>query len=140
MSGMKAALFYPTWPLIGTEVIPGEIFESSNWSSYNFIHYDEHSFVISLIHTLHRFTAYLLFILIIWYGWRFRSFADSPWFRVLLLLLVTQVVLGIVVLVTSIGNISVLWGVLHQGVAVLLLGSLLCHIYFVRYKLVNTDS
>ena len=140
MSGMKAALFYPTWPLIGTEIIPKEIFYVSNWSLYNFIHYDEHSFVISLIHTLHRFTAYLLCALILWYGWRFRCFSTSGWYRVLLLLLCTQVLLGIVVLLTSIGNISVLWGVLHQGVGVLLLGALLCHTFFVRYGETNTGS
>ncbi len=134
MSGMKAALFYPTWPLIGESIIPTILFDQAQWTWHGIIQYDEGSFAVSLIHTLHRFTAYILAILILVYGRKYALFnlfqQDSRWYVYSVILLIVQVLLGIIVLLTSVGQISVLWGVLHQGVAVLLLSALVVHRFF----------
>jgi len=135
MSGMKAALVYPTWPNIGETMIPSEILDSANWTWTNFRHYDKGSFVFSLIHFLHRNVAYILTVLMLYYTyknkpWKLRSKLDSSflWFGGLVLL---QIVLGIITLVQSIGFVPVVWGVLHQGVAVLVFGAFLWHLYYV---------
>ncbi len=141
MSGMKAALFFPTWPLIGSEVIPSVVLDPSNWRIDNFVNYESGSFAIAIIHTFHRFTAYLLALLIIWYGGKFYLFKPSniinKWYLGGCILLVIQVVLGIILLLTSRGSISVLWGVLHQAVAVLLLCGLVGHYFYVKKGYLN---
>jgi uncharacterized membrane protein YraQ (UPF0718 family) len=42
------------------------------------------------------------------------------------------VLIGIITLVSSVGFIPVFWGVLHQGVAVLVIGSFLVHYFAVK--------
>ena len=60
MSGMKAGLFYPTWPDMNGALIPGLLFDSAQWSVENFVNYDKGPFMAALIQTLHRSVAYVL--------------------------------------------------------------------------------
>ena len=53
MSGMKAALFYPTWPDMNGAVIPAILFDADAWSVENFVNYDKTPFMSALIQTLH---------------------------------------------------------------------------------------
>ena len=62
MSGMKAGVLFPTWPLIGNDFFPSIVFNISEWNVENFNKYDQNIFLPSLIHLLHRLTAYALFI------------------------------------------------------------------------------
>ena len=137
MSGMKASLIYPTWPDIGGEIIPSDLFVRSNWSLDSFINYDAGSFTFGLMHFIHRGLAYLIVVVFALYFWRYqkqlsRSTKRSYWIFGGMLFL--QIILGIVTLLGSIGHIPVLWGVLHQGVAVIALSSLIYHYYLVSYK------
>ena len=136
MSGMKAALIFPTWPDIGGEWIPVSIFELKNWSLNSFVHYDQTSFVFALMHFIHRSLAYIIVIVVCHYIIKYRIFVDRSrvFYSTILFVavLLIQVILGILVLIKSIGHIPVLWGVLHQGVAVLVLASFVCHYFFVR--------
>ncbi len=135
MSGMKAALFYPSWPDIGGQWIPREIFILNNWSIEHFVDYDRDSFVFSLVHFVHRTVAYLIVILVFIYSVKFDIFKRRDRigfsFYFVLGLTILQVCLGVITLLKSVGNIPVVWGVLHQGVAVLLFASFLVHMYFV---------
>lgn len=137
MSGMKAALIYPTWPEIGTSFVPMEIFDGELWTVQSFIHYDTGSFVFSLIHFLHRTTAYLIVVMMVWYAWRYQLWLRNDLVRrsyyLSCILLICQVILGIVTLLNSIGVVPVLWGVLHQGMAVLFLGSFIVHLFYIYY-------
>lgn len=141
MSGMKAALIYPSWPLIGDSFIPLEIFDLDNWSWTQFREYDKGSFVFSLIHFLHRNVAYLLTALVGVYAYRYRVWElrskMNNSFVYLLLLILVQILLGILTLFNSVGYIPVLWGVLHQGVAVLVMGAFLWHLFYVRRVRLN---
>ena len=136
MSGMKAALIYPTWPLIGDSFVPSEVFNVDNWSWTQFREYDRGSFVFSLIHFLHRNVAYLLTGLMGVYAYRYRVWELGSRVNVsfvyLLVLVLVQILLGIFTLLNSVGYIPVLWGVLHQGVAVLVLGAFLWHLFYVK--------
>jgi cytochrome c oxidase assembly protein subunit 15 len=138
MSGMKASMIYPTWPDIGGEIIPSEMFRSSNWNLESFINYDSGSFTFALMHFIHRGLAYMIVVVFGLYCWRYHSHFNKPAVRSFWIfggLIVVQILLGIMTLLGSIGHIPVLWGVLHQGVAVFVLSALLYHYYLVRYKI-----
>ena len=137
MSGMKASLIYPTWPDIGGQMIPSEIVKGANWSIDSFINYDTGSFTFALMHFIHRGLAYLIVLGFALYWWRYRTYFGKSTSRSFWLfggLVLVQITLGIITLLESIGHISVLWGVLHQGVGVLVLASLFYHYYLLRYK------
>ncbi len=136
MSGMKAALFYPTWPDLNGAAIPAILLDPAQWSVENFIRYDETPFMSALIQLAHRTVAYLLTIMILWYVYRAIRIVDSRLFRgaayVLISLLIIQVSLGILTLLHATAIVPVGLGVMHQAVALLLLANVL----FIRYMAV----
>ena len=136
MSGMKAALFYPTWPDIGGEAIPSILFDGGNWTLQNVIDYDRTPFMSALVHVLHRSTAYLVAALIALAFWWARRDRAQPRLRAAValatLLMLVQVALGIGTVVLSKGAIPVGWGVAHQGVGLLLLAAVLWEVWLMR--------
>lgn len=140
MSGMKAALFYPTWPDLNGETIPAVLFNGANWTFENFVDYDKHPFMAALVQVLHRSTGYLVAFLITALAWiGFRKNPLGPrWTTALWItlgLMFIQVLLGIGTLVLSKGGIiPVSWGVLHQAGALLLLSAVLYDVWLVRAR------
>ncbi len=135
MSGMKAALFYPTWPDMHGAVVPSILFDPAAWNVDNFLHYDRSPFMSALVQVLHRTVAYLLSIIGLWYLFKGLKADGPPVFRIGLFLLAgilfLQVTLGILTLVNSVGTIPVGLGVLHQAGGLLLLSAVL----FINYQL-----
>lgn len=138
MSGTKASLFINTWPDLNGEFLPDMIIELENWSSYNFNNYEKNGFVVTLVQFMHRSTAYLI---LLWSCYIFYS--NRMWksglkghysFNWFLFFLMSQVVIGILTLINSIGLVPIFLGVLHQGVAVLLLAAFFSHMLFVTYS------
>ncbi|HMN89222.1 MAG TPA: COX15/CtaA family protein [Saprospiraceae bacterium] len=125
MSGTKAALFYPTWPDMKGECIPGLLLQAANWNVENFVQYDATPFLVACIQFLHRSVAYVLIISALWFFGNVLKAQISPAFRVgstlLIIMLGMQALLGVLTLVYSVGVIPVALGVLHQGGALLLL-------------------
>lgn len=125
MSGSKAGIFFPTWPDMNGQFVPGVVFDASQWNVENFVHYDTSPFLPALIQTLHRVVAYSLTIIVLWYFFKTLK-ADVPRLfniaaYVLISVLIIQIVLGIFTVINSIGSIPLGWGVLHQAGAMLLL-------------------
>ncbi len=137
MSGMKASLIYPTWPDIGGHVIPPIVFDNAHWSLDSFIQYDRDSFVFAVMHTIHRNLAYLIVVALVVYFIRKGINRDTGMVKYSLFftlgLVTLQIVLGIITVLQSKGAVPVLWGVLHQGMAVLFFGSLLLHYFIVKH-------
>lgn len=133
MSGMKAGLFYPTWPDMNGEIVPGLLFQISQWNADNFIHYDSGPFMSALVQTLHRGVAYILTIIMLWFiakAWRLAETAAlRTGLGLLLAALLAQVLLGILTVINCVGSIPVALGVLHQAGGVLLLTAVL-YVYF----------
>lgn len=140
MSGMRAALFYPTWPDLNGEAVPDVLFDAANWTWANFIDYDAHPFMAALVQVLHRTTAYLVTALVAglaWVGLRSGAFVDGSglWrgaVQLVVGLTAVQVALGIATVVLSVGEIPVLWGVLHQAGALLLMAAVMWCVWLVR--------
>lgn len=142
MSGMKAALFYPTWPDLNGAAIPGILFDATAWSVENFVNYDKTPFMSALIQTLHRSTAYLLLIMGLWYAFKAFRTKTTPIFRLGIILfvsmLIIQVVLGILTVVNSKAAVPVDLGVYHQAGALILLGIVLFLNYLLRAGVKNS--
>lgn len=133
MSGTKAGLFFPTWPDMRGEYLPALMLDSSHWATESFLQYDTNPFMPTLIQFLHRNTAYLLTVLVLWFSWRALRQGGSTENRqtiwVLLAMLAVQILLGILTLINCVGGIPVTLGVLHQAGAVILLGVILWACY-----------
>ncbi len=125
MSGMKAGLFFPTWPDMNGEVIPSVLRESSMWNVNNFYEYDKNLFMPALIQIIHRSLAYLLIIIGLTFFWKgIRAKVSSNYTKslyMLITMLVIQAGLGIATVLLCKGSIPVDFGVYHQGGALLLL-------------------
>jgi cytochrome c oxidase assembly protein subunit 15 len=87
---------------------------------------------------IHRNMAYLLTFLLVIFSlqWIRKQVSEVSWLGYMLVgIIVVQVVLGIMILLNSIGSIPVFYGVMHQGIGILLLLTLV-YIYL-RTKLIN---
>jgi len=141
MSGMKAAVVYPSWPDMNGVYLPDIIFDMSQWNIENFNNYDKNPFMPALIHFLHRNMAYVLFIFgnvlsyrLVNAGNKFNINALRRVGYSLSAVLLLQVFIGIFTVISSKGSIPVFWGVLHQAGALVLLTVLVFIIFVVRIK------
>ncbi len=130
MAGLKAAVSAPNWPGINGQLIPSSMNELSPWSK-NLIANN------ITIHFIHRGLAYLLFLLIGAWWYRSRTIRGNKLFSflrsVLLLLVSLQVVLGVITVVNATHpSRLVIFGVMHQFVAMLLLMAIVTLIYTVK--------
>ncbi len=123
MSGMKAALVYPSFPDFDGLWFPGVLLNADAWSWENVLTYDKSAFMPALIQLLHRTMGYILFIWTAMILWHLRklSYDLRKWSRILMVLVLVQVLLGIMVLISAIGTIPLWYGVAHQAVAILVL-------------------
>lgn len=124
VSGMKSALNYPTWPRMQKEWVPDILFEKSHWSVNDFLLYDRSGFMPTLVQFLHRNMAYVIVILVMIFSylWIKKNSRDISWIAYGLLgIIVVQAILGILVLLNSIGSIPVFYGSAHQAVGILAL-------------------
>ncbi len=125
MSGMKAALLYPTFPKMNQYWLDPIILEASSWKWIHFVDYDVYPFLPALVQVLHRGLAMIilgLFVLLL------RRIHD-PLVKGLGLILVLQITLGIFTLIYSKGYIPIGLGVCHQAVGILLLVSSLTLVF-----------
>ncbi len=132
MAGLKAAVSAPTWPTINGSMIPAAMNELSPWGK-NLITNN------ITIHFIHRGLAYLLFVLItVWYfkaGVVKKNRLFSKLRFGVLVLVTLQLVLGIfTVLKSTQPNGLLLFGALHQFVALLLLMCIITLLYILRKK------
>lgn len=133
VSGMRAALPFPTWPDMNGHFVPSVLLVADNWSFKSLIEYDRSTFAPALFQFLHRNTAYLIMIVSVVLFYRFTKEDEHNVFRnivfVFFVLLTSQVLLGIFTLINSVGSVPVTLGVLHQDVGVLLLASVFVLVY-----------
>ncbi|CAM6004736.1 unnamed protein product [Sphagnum balticum] len=136
LSGMKAGLAYPTWPTMNGQWIPSALFtQPVRWSGI--LYYDATAWwEASLIQLLHRCTAYLLVIVVIFFSFRLRGLSDDRVFntgvRLFPIAVLLQATLGILTVIHCVGHVPVLWGVLHQAGAMLLLANTTFIYYHLR--------
>jgi len=128
MSGMRTALYYPTWPSMNGKVIPDVLKDSRNWTLHNLTNYSSFDFAPALIQFSHRLFAYTILGLTMYYYFykRNNSYTRAiKWLTYTYTLVLFQVFLGILTLIKSKTGIPILYAVLHQLTGLLFFISLL---------------
>ncbi len=137
MSGMKAGFTYPTWPDMNGVYIPGLLLEWESWTVYNLVHYDDSGFMIALVQSLHRITAYLLIIIGLRYFLRYLYANKHSVYKqihiVLVMVLITQIVLGILTVLGFQKGMPVVLASAHQMCALLLLSLACTELIWISY-------
>ena len=134
MSGMKAGLYYPSWPDMNGEFIPKVLLDGSHWNWGNMINYDSYLFAPAFIQFTHRMLAYILLGMTIYMFVKLKdklSAFSKKWLNSVLILVFMQVVLGILTVLNVEGKIPLFLGVSHQLVGLLYFICLL----FLNYSL-----
>lgn len=130
MAGLKAGASAPTWPTINGSYIPAGMQElqpaGKNFTDNKI-----------LIHFIHRGLAYLLFAAVLFYFFAARKIRNAALLNrfnnSLLFIVCLQVLLGILTVLNSTQPDSlVIFGVLHQFTAMMLVINLVCLHYLVR--------
>lgn len=129
LSGMKAAVLYPSWPDMYGEYLPKILLNKSAWTLNAFVEYDKFELMPALVHFLHRNIAYLLWFTGIGISvGLFKQYVKTSrkvylyMSGTLFVALHCQVLLGIMTVLGSLGKVPVLLGVLHQAGAIILAG------------------
>ncbi len=128
MSGMRAGLYYPSWPDMNGEFIPGVLLNSENWNWGNMINYDSYLFAPAFIQFSHRILAYILLMFTIYMFLKLRNKVKNNsgfWLNTTLILVLVQVVLGILTVINVQGKIPLFLGVSHKLIGLLYFMSLL---------------
>lgn len=136
MSGMKAGLQYPSWPLYNGEFFPA-ILTTGQKSMEGIVSFDFRAeWGKALIQFLHRNTAYVLVLLVVYFLLKCsRIFIEKPLKTAVRLLVFTvflQAIIGIITLLNCQGKIPVFWGVAHQAGAMLLIANLVIVFYLTQ--------
>jgi cytochrome c oxidase assembly protein subunit 15 len=135
MSGMRAGLYYPTWPDMNGEFIPEVLLNGSHWNWGNMINYDSYLFAPAFIQFTHRIVAYILLGVTIYMYIKLKNILPSfskKWLNFVLFTILLQVFLGILTVLNVEGKIPLFLGVSHQLVGLLYFISLLFLNYSVK--------
>ena len=138
MAGMRAGLYYATWPSMNGAFIPDVLRNMDNWTLHNLTNYDRFAFAPALVQFVHRILAYVILLLTVYFYHKKRNHVHTgaiKWLTVSYLLVVFQVFLGIMTLLKVKIGIPLVYGTLHQLVGVLYVISLLFLYYSLRKKI-----
>ncbi len=143
VSGMKAGLAYPTWPDMNGEIVPAALFNQSP-NTEAFLQYNANDYWgRTFIQFMHRTTAYLIALVGFWFYVKRKDFFinnSSLVIHLLPLSILLQVAVGIITVLNCRGHIPVLWGVLHQAGAMLLIANVAALWFFARFKVVQNKT
>ncbi|TSA50953.1 MAG: heme A synthase [Sphingobacteriales bacterium] len=125
-----AAIWYPTWPKIGTVWIPENVFTITNPQWHTLLESP------AFVQLIHRSTAYLLLILIVWFWMKRKNGSVNEkalmLCNALVAMIFIQATLGIITVISSMGSVPVLWGVLHQAGGLITFTFALMLVYFIK--------
>ncbi len=137
MAGMKAGLYYPSWPSMNGAFIPEVLLSIDNWNWLNMTHYDSDVFAPALVQFVHRILAYILVVMVVFVfvkQFKMRKNRSLNWLKTTLLLVIIQLGLGVLTVLNVQGKIPLVYGVMHQLVGLLFFISLLFYQYSCQKK------
>lgn len=124
VGGMRAALIFPEWPLMDGKWFPEVFLDREQWRWEYFVYYERSVIAPALAQFLHRNLGYIILVIVsfayVWNKGNWRSkVGKSSWN--LFILVFIQVILGVLILIDSIGRIPLWTGVVHQLCAFLIM-------------------
>lgn len=137
MAGMKAGLYYPSWPDMNGYFLPKVLQNTENWKLINLTNYDTFVFAPALIQFTHRLLAYILVVLTAYAYIKYRKISSQisrQWLNATTVLIFMQLLLGVLTVLNIKPGIPLVYGVLHQLVGLLFLISLLFFYFSLRDK------
>ncbi len=133
MAGMRAGAIHPHWPIFaGNNHLLKIIGDPSLIQDSEIMNYEGSVWIKGIVQVFHRVFAGVLLLMAIYLPFRLRKLANKIRYssHVVLLLVGLQYLLGILTIIGIVGNkTSVNLGVIHQGLALLVLVSLF-HLYY----------
>ena len=143
MAGMRAGLIYPYISIL----VNPEQFWSYLWFEDggvvdNIVDYEKSVSIKAWVQLLHRLTAYILSALILWFMYKAKTKISFPQSFPhaykgaigMSIMLLVQVLLGILTIVNCVGKIPIIYGVLHQAGALILLAVVLFSTFHINRK------
>ncbi len=142
MAGMRAGMVHPYFPIfVEWQRFLGAL-EGGTGDFSNISDYERSASIKAWVQIVHRFTAYLLVVLSLIFANKVLKKKLSERLKkgvnMLISLLVIQFLLGIMTIINCIGRVPLTYGVLHQGVALLLFASALYVCYQFTHEKVST--
>lgn len=138
VSGMRAGLAYPTWPDMNGQIIPSALFNEQPTTAGFLTYNAQDHWGRTFIQFFHRFTAYLLVVLIGVFYFKARHITTDRFFKTGLTLfpffVLLQATIGILTVINCVGEVPVSWGVLHQAGAMLLIAETVFVIFHLHSK------
>ena len=138
MAGMKAGLFFTTWPHMSGKFIPEVLLNYENWKLVNLTNYDSFIFAPALVQFIHRLLAYILLALVTYIYFKYKSKVHKQaifWLNISLVLIYSQLTLGILTILNVKTGIPLFYGASHQLVGLLFLISIQFLYFSLRKKL-----
>ncbi len=125
MSGMKAGLYYPTWPDMYGALFPTNLLQAKLWTRHFLFEAYEQGPMPGVVQFLHRMTAYVIGLFSIIIFWKSRINSTTRQIRMASFLLIVsvlvQITLGVLTVIHCIGKVPLLYGVAHQIMAIVAL-------------------
>lgn len=137
MAGMRAGLYFPTWPSMNGKFIPEVLSNVNNWNLHNLTNYNSFEFAPALVQFIHRLLAYIILVITIYYYYKKRNKLYTlaiKWLTTSYALVIIQVILGILTLIRIKTGIPLFYGILHQLTGLLFFISLLFLYFSLRKK------
>ncbi|HHM20979.1 MAG TPA: heme A synthase [Bacteroidetes bacterium] len=131
MAGMRAALIHPHFPFfVEGQRLWNALAAPQGTGLSELADYESGSFIKAIVQLLHRITAWLLAILIIYFYWMIKK-GEAPirlrkGNQLLITMLIIQFSLGALTIINSVGKIPLFPGAAHQAGALVLL---ICVLY-----------
>ncbi len=141
VSGMRAALYYPSWPDMNGHYLPSILLDGDSWKLENLVDYDKDAFMPALIHVLHRNWGYFVYFFGLFLSVKILRYPLRKIFYrfniAMIVVLNLQVILGILTLLNSRIAIPLFYGVMHQAIAIFILCISLFNIYALKRRTYN---
>jgi cytochrome c oxidase assembly protein subunit 15 len=140
MAGMRAGLYYPSWPDMNGRFIPRLLLEKRSWAWEHLEQYDAIPFAPTLVQFTHRMVAYLLVVIMAWLFFKYRRqlYGKAKFFlNSTMALVLIQLTLGILTVLNVNGKIPLVWGVMHQLFGLLFFLGLLTLLFLTGKKRVE---
>lgn len=138
MAGMRAGLIHPYFPFFVEGGRFWDVLTSGAVSVDDLVNYEPYAPVKGYVQILHRATAYLLSALIIYFFLKAKKGLISSSLNMgrylLVSMLIIQFLLGVLTIINCFGRVPLVYGVMHQGGALILLAVAL----FINYQLKKT--
>lgn len=139
VAGTKAGVVHPHFPaFVNGQNLVEQLFNNKEMNVDNFVNYEVSSLPKAWIQVSHRFTAYLLTIIVLILFTKLFKATIPRKLRIgnymLITLLVTQFILGVLTIINYQNDAPLVLGVLHQAFALILFGSALYIVYQLQNK------